>query len=167
MAAKFFNLFPKMTFNDMSLVDITRHIVFQDIVKKYAVFFEKITIQDGQKPEDIAYDYYQDAGYHWIVLLANDMINPYYDWPLISNNLSKLVNDKYEDPNGVHHYETNRLSPLPIGTIVDESYSSGERDAITNFEYEDRLNESKRSIILVKKDFLPRILDEFDRKIVL
>ena len=38
-------------------------------------------VQDGQKPEHISYDLYETVDYYWVILVCNNIIDPYHDWP--------------------------------------------------------------------------------------
>lgn len=161
---RYFSRFPKLAVNDASLTDITRRIILSRVSKEMIVAYEKHQILDGETPELIAANYYGDPGYHWLILIANDIINPFFDWPLTQNELLDFVTAKYTDPNAVHHYVASSFSTdLPQGTIVDENYP--QKQGITNFEYEEALNETRREIRVIKKEFLTGLVNEFEQKI--
>ena len=130
---------------------------------KYQAFFGQHIIHDGETPEYLAHEYYGDSGLHWIILYAHQATNPYYDWPLKYHDLQKFVNKKY----GVnvyepHHYEDNE------GYVVDETYFDGTEwiptagtTAITNFQYEEQLNDGKRNLIIIRQEYVSAITKEF------
>ena len=81
------------------------------------------------------------------------MTNPYYDWPLPYFDLQKFVAKKYTDINGVHHYED------ADGYRVDSDASGA--TAITNFVYEETKNDEKRTINIIRGEYIPEVLKEF------
>jgi hypothetical protein len=162
---RFFGRFPTMAVNDKTVTDITRRIILSPISKQMIVAYEKHQIVDGETPENLANAIYGDPGYHWLIFIANDIINPYYDWPLSQNELRDFVADKWDDPHAIHHYEASNFSTdLPEGTIVDVNYP--QKVAISNFEYEEKINEARREIRIIKREFLIGIVNEFEQKII-
>jgi hypothetical protein len=49
------------------------------------------SIRDGDRPETIANIVYNRSDLHWIVLLFNDIINPYHEWPLTDSEFEAMV----------------------------------------------------------------------------
>ena len=124
-----------------------------------SAFFEQYFINDGDRPDILAHQFYGDSTLHWVVLYANYMTNPYYDWPLPYFDLQKFVAKKYPDNiNGIHHYED-------ADNYEVDSTASG-ATAVTNFIYEESLNDSKRSINIIRGEYLPQVLQEFKTLIV-
>ena len=131
---------------------------------KYHALFAKHIIIDGQTPEYLAYEYYGDSQLHWIILYAHQATNPYYDWPLRYHDLKKFVTKKYGatkeyDP---HHYEDIE------GYVVDENYFNGSAwvptpgtIAVDNFSYEEKLNDDKRQLTVIRQEFIGDIIKEF------
>ncbi len=117
-------------------------------------FFAQIQIVDGQTPEYIAYKYYGDSELHWIVLYAKKATNPYYDWPLDYFALKKFVDKKYgaDKINDTHHYEDADKYEV-------DSTASG-ATAITNFVYEERLNDNKRNLTIIRPEFVRDVVKE-------
>ena len=121
----YFTYFPKIGYdargikNDPNFVPITNLLkrVRKKIEVNNAALFEQYFVRDGDTPESLAHQIYGDSTLHWIILYANYMTNPYYDWPLNYFDLQKYVADKYKNSGGVtgtHHYENSN------GDIVDE-----------------------------------------------
>ena len=125
-----------------------------------AALFEQYFIQDGDRADTLAYQFYNDSTLHWVIMYANYMTNPYYDWPLTYFDLQKFVAKKYPDnTNGVHHYEDED------GYIVDNPENRPANaiypKIITNFLYEEMMNDSKRVINIIRKEYINQILQEF------
>ena len=136
----------------IEITDITTNIrIQQELVNSLAVYNYK-TLSDGQTPEMIAYEDYSNVKYHYLVMLANEM----YDWrecyPLTPAELESYVSEKYTDPNRVHHYE-NVLG-------MHTSNPHGEFTIpVTNFEYEYLLNEAKRFVKTIKRQYTSDVVD--------
>jgi hypothetical protein len=97
----YFDKFPRVdyTFDNGSTtkraVDITKRVGFKSYIKKNSEFFAEYQVSDGDTPEVVANKIYGDSGLHWVVMLFNDVINPYYDWPLSQRNLEAYSFNKY------------------------------------------------------------------------
>jgi len=129
-----------------------------DIVNR--AYFEQYFVKDGDTPESLSHQVYGDSTLHWIILYGNYMTNPYYDWPLTYIDLKKFVIKKYGEANinSTHHYED------ADGYEVDSTASGA--TAITNFLYEETLNDAKRTINVIKSEYTQEIVSEFKKIIV-
>ena len=157
--------------------NLFRRAKVRDVLKKYFTIFDRITIKDGARPDQVADTTYGNAELDWVVLLTAGIINVNNEWPLNSYELYNYSLEKYGALlNATKHFETieirdqkNRLI-LPKGKIVDSDFSipnpsnpltdltgNAIRIGISYYEYETRLNEEKRQIDLLK----PRYLDQF------
>ena len=61
------------------------------------LLFYSYDIQEGDTPEIVASKYYGDVNRHWLVLYANQIIDPQWQWPLTSQQLKIYIQDKYAD----------------------------------------------------------------------
>ena len=129
-----------------------------DIVNR--AYFEQYFVKDGDTPESLSQQVYGDSTLHWIILYGNYMTNPYYDWPLTYIDLKKFVIKKYGEANinDTHHYED------ADGYEVDSDAPTA--TAITNFLYEEALNDVKRTINIIKPEYTQQIISEFKKIIV-
>ena len=132
-----------------------------------AALFEQYFIQDGDRADTLAYQFYKDSTLHWLIMYANYMTNPYYDWPLTYFDLQKFVAKKYTNINGVHHYEDDDGNEVQEpGTLEAPGVTAGGATTITNFLYEERLNDEKRTIDIIRAEYVPQIVREFKKLIV-
>ncbi len=97
-------------------------------------------------------------------MLVNNITDRYHGWPMNGAQFLQYVNDKYSDPNAVHHYEIEQTSgdttiKIDIGTD-NSNYSSA--TAITNFEYEQKLQDEKRQIRLLDPQYATQFVEEFE-----
>ena len=171
----YFTYFPKIGYdargikNDPNFVPITNLLkrVRKKIEVNNAALFEQYFVRDGDTPESLAHQIYGDSTLHWIILYANYMTNPYYDWPLNYFDLQKYVADKYKNSGGVtgtHHYENSNGDIVDApGTLIAPGVTASGGTAITNFLYEEKLNDKKRTIDIIRLEYLQQIINEFKR----
>ena len=118
-----------------------------DQVKTKALFAQHIII-DGETPEFLAHTFYGDSTLHWVILYAKEATNPYYDWPLSYQDLKKFVTKKYGVGN---EYNTNLYQDAD-GHVVDSDVPGAV--SISNFMYEERINDDKRQLTVIRPDFV-------------
>ena len=66
--------------------------------------FEFYSVKDGDTPENLAYDNYADATKHWAIMLANNIMSIYNDWPRDQQQQEEFLFQKYKvqtDSDGV------------------------------------------------------------------
>jgi hypothetical protein len=117
-------------------------------------------IRDGETPENLAVNIYGKSEYHWVLLIINEIIDPRWDWPMTASTLLKFVEEKYGQDQvlATHHYEN------ADGDVVHVSWA-GIKYSITNYDYEDGLNEARRTIKILKPRFLAEFVDDFMTKV--
>ena len=211
--AKYFEYFPKVLYDinqyqrreyNLSTNILFRIRLIREVVRNASSYYQ-YTIKDGDKPEILAEKVYDDPEAHWIILYANDIIDPQYDWPLDQRSFNKHIIDKYGSiayaKTNFHHYEKviERLNSTTNTTttkriIIDQTQLSDDapeppydaydqlsetqdvstftingdtitetiyRNAVSYYDYENELNEAKRNIKIIKKEFYSRIVNEF------
>jgi len=156
-----------------------REDIFQNLS-----FFERYKIIGNDRPDNVAYEVYNDASLDWVILLCNNIVNIQTEWPMEQNNFDSYLLSKYSDYdtlyNGVHHYETIEVRNsqntliLPAGLQVPPDHSISYYDylldiqidridvtvPITNYEYEEKIENNKRNIFILKKQYLGIILND-------
>lgn len=158
--------------------NIFSRIKLIDSVKPSATLFEDYFVKDWERPDTIAMEKYENPKYDWVVILLNNIVNVYSDWPMPDAVFQQYLYKKYQNLDEVHHYETLPISYknniiMPGGVVVDESFQfklptgqllskSQSRIGVPNYEYESRLNEEKRNIILLRPEFLEEFEQIFD-----
>jgi len=206
------------------VTNITSRVTLSDEVKSNLGLYDEYDIKDGETPELVADKFYSNSQLHWLILHYNDIIDPRFDWPLDTNNLTRYINGKYNNPNGVHHYEDANLatingnviinanvSYLNVGnvitnlngtgigyvtskinssnifvtvtaggfvtgdTITDVSNTTSNSTItatntitgipVTNYEYEDTVNETKRRIKILKASYVDAVINDFKKKL--
>ena len=157
----------------------------EDIIQNLA-FFEKYKVIGDDRPDNVAFEVYDDASLDWVVLLSNNILNIQSEWPLPQTDFDRFLLDKYSDYdtlyNGIHHYETEEVKNsqgvtiVPAGLQVDSSYSVSYYDffieqqitieniaiPVTNYEYEEKIDDNKRNIFLLKEDYVGIVLNDME-----
>lgn len=143
-------------FNNELIQDISTRFILnaKTSVNNVPLFLDYI-IKDWESPENIAYKLYDSCDYAWIILLANNIINPYTDWLLSNDELEEFIYNKYKNRSSdIHHYEYN-------GLIYYEPIMGA--TPITNYEYEYDKNEQKRKIRVVYPELLSQVVDALNK----
>lgn len=96
--------------------------VIREVINNINSYFVA-EIEDGDTPEILAEKVYKDAGAGWIITMANEMVDPQWDWPLNYDEFNKYITGKYGSVENAklqtHHYEmviTSTLNPDDITT---------------------------------------------------
>lgn len=92
---EYFRFFPKTKHSGRDVTDLTKRVAFLDRVVKNPLVFMPYTVEEGMKPEDVAYYYYDDTNWVWLIYLANNIVDPYLDWPLDTKRLEEYIEEKY------------------------------------------------------------------------
>lgn len=91
------------------VTDILSRVKMLSSIKNESLVYYLYDIQDGDTPEILASKYYDNPNRHWLILLANDIIDPIYDWPLSYSNFQNFIKEKYGSfenaTTTIHHYE--------------------------------------------------------------
>ena len=167
----YFDKFP-LTVYDMKgngayklLPNIIKRVKLKAGIAASRFIFDNYDVSNNEKPEDIAFKYYGDAEYHWVILLTNNITDRFYQWPLTQPQFDAFLTDKYGSGNedAIHHYELAQTS----GATRDDTHmlevNSDTVDAtsISNRQYEDRQQDKFRQIRLLDKRYLDQFVEEF------
>lgn len=126
----YFQAFPKILSPDNSgnQILLTNLLTRVDIIPKLLnnpLVFYSYDIQDGDTPEIVAHKYYGSVTKFWIVLYANQILDPQWGWPISSQNFEIFINDKYGSVSNAYsiidHYE---LTSTTLDSISNETSTS-------------------------------------------
>ena len=154
--------------------------IFNDLT-----YFTKYQIIGDDRPDNVAFDVYEDETLDWVVLLSNNITNIQTEWPLNHQSFYNFLISKYGSEEGihaVHHYETTEIRNsaktviVPKGLKVPQNYSIEFYDAdlgsyttvsnitteITNQTYENRIEDEKRNIYVLKAEYLNVIINDIE-----
>ena len=152
-----------------NVTNLLRRVAIRTKVKSNAALYDTYNVKNGETPEIIADKLYEDPELHWVVLLINNVTDRYHDWPMSEQQFNTYVNEKYSNPDGIHHYEISQESGDTTQKIevYDPELISSDTDAytsatpITNREYEESEQDKKRKIRLLDPVFIDQFVDEF------
>ena len=176
----YFSRFPLMAYDmkgdrDYKLLpDILRRVKLRSGLRSGAFMFDNYDVKDGEKPEDIAFKWFGDAEYHWVILMTNNVTDRYYQWPLSQPQFQEHLTDKYGLANidAVHHYEkttdsgrTSSNGPNDYSHLVECNSDDGDPVIISNRQYEQRKQDGYRQINLLDKRYLNAFVSEFENLI--
>jgi len=176
----YFSRFPLMAYDVKGnnkyklLPNILKRVKLRSGLRSSVFLFDTYDVKDGEKPEDIAFKWFGDAGYHWIILMTNNITDRFYQWPLSQPQFQEHIIDKYGAGNedAVHHYEkttdsgrTSSNGPNDYSHLVECNEDDGNPAIITNRQYEQRLQDGYRQINLLNTKFLDTFIDEFENLI--
>ena len=167
----YFEMFPSIYYSAKGdgkytvMKDLMSRVKLISKVKENILGFDYYDVKDGETPEMIAHKYYGDVNLHWIILVTNDIIDYYEDWPMSVQRFEEFVKEKYDNPQGIHHYEITQTSGDTTVTIdVGMNTTDYSGTPISNYQYEDKLQEKKRQIRLITPDYVDQFVKEFERK---
>lgn len=161
-----------------------RGVLREDIFQNLA-FFTKYEIKGNDRPDNVAFEVYNDSSLDWVILVANNIINIQTEWPMPQTNFDAYLLQKYGNYNtlysGIHHYETEEVKNsqdvviVPAGLQVPSNYTVTYYDErinntvtrttaipITNYAYEESIENAKRDIFILKPRYLNVVLDDME-----
>lgn len=159
----------------------------EQILKNYAAF-ENYNIIGNDRPDQVSQKYYDNPSYDWVIYIVNNIQNVRTDWPLSQSELNDFLFKKYTEAelSEIHHYETTEVKNdkgaviLKSGLRVPSDFvfkysetvngvvqikTASPVDAITNYEYELKLNDEKRSIIMIRPEYISLITRELSKQL--
>jgi hypothetical protein len=157
--------------------NLFRRVKLRDDLQNVFTLFNKYQIPEGARPDIVAEAVYGRADYDWVVLMTAGIVNVRDEWPLSNRDLYRYAENIYGTQlNAVHHYETTEVKDsngrliLPAGKVVDSNFTIPKPDdyrailnpviGISNYEYETTKNEEKRSVYLLRSDYLQQYLND-------
>ena len=158
-----------------------REDIFQSLT-----FFTKYSVEGDDRPDNVAHKVYENSDLDWVILLANNITHIPTEWPMPQNDFDRFLLDKYDNYdnlyNGVHHHETvevkdsNDVTIVPAGLEVSSDFNQTYYDyyvsgmvtasnitrPVTNYQYEEKLENKKREIFVLKQEYLTVIIDDIE-----
>ena len=166
------------SFDYVEAKNLFRRTKLRDDLQNNFTLFEKYVIPGEARPDNVAQELYGSDQFDWVVLIVAGINNVRNEWPLNARDLYNYCLDKYGDSlNSVRFFETTEVKDssgrliLPKGKVVDSNFTipkPGTPTAtlnpvvgISNFEYETRLNDDKRSIFILRRGYLQDFVNDF------
>jgi len=171
----------------ITVKNLFKRVFLREDIFQNLTFFKKYTVVGDDRPDNVANQVYEDSTLDWLILLANNIVNIPNEWPLPQADFDRYLLEKYDNDynkiyNGVHHYETvevkdsNNVTIVPKGLEVSSDYNviyydfylGGITEAnnitrpVTNFQYEENLENKKREIFILKPEYISVVLDDIE-----
>ena len=160
-----FTQYPKIAYkvddyNFLKAIDITVVSKIKNYFTDYrGISFSPYVVEDGEKPDFISFEFYDNPGYDWIILLSNNVHSIYDEWPRSSAAFREYIIEKYGST-------TNAMSTVKYyydayDNIIDvqeyTSLSAANRRSETVYEWELELNIDKSKIKMINKSLISGI----------
>ena len=163
-----------------------RRVTLREDIFQGLTFFTKYSIEGDDRPDNVANKVYEDSSLDWLILLANNITHIPTEWPMAQNDFDRFLLDKYDNYdtlyNGVHHHETievknsNGVIIVRAGLEVNSDFTQTYYDyydkemktesditrPVTNYEYEEKLENDKRQIFILQQEYLTVVLDDIE-----
>ena len=172
----YFDSIPKILYDSKGngevkvVTNLLKRVAVRTRIKTNALILDTYNVKNGETPESIADKLYDDPELHWVVLMINDITDRYHQWPMYEQQFNTYVSEKYDNPDGVHHYEISQSSgdtSVKVEVYNNSALFSGDTDfysgasIITNRQYEEREQDKKRQIKLLDPAFLDQFVEEY------
>ena len=176
----YFNKFPITDYfsNKKAVLvrDIFRRAAFITEYKPLTDLYHPYTIYEGETAQSVAQKFYGSQYYHWVVLLFNEIHDQQFDWPLDQVSLENMCKDRYGIPTmyQTRHYERDNnvigeFKEFFPGTTWVPPTNPGPSDPtvypVSFLEWENKLNDEKRKIIILRPELLPEFVKQYEAAI--
>jgi len=161
----------------------------EDLFNNY-VALEKYSIKGNERPDQVAHLFYGNPRYDWIVMTVNNTIDPTFSWPMPDDKFYSFLLTKYgseEKINQTRYHITKEIKDfeenvmLEGGIVVDSDFTfqyfdnklkrqvtvsgNGVIQPISNYTYEIDLNEQKRNIFILRREYLDDVIRDSVREL--
>tara|TARA_B100001057_G_scaffold499993_1_gene612867 strand:+ start:3122 stop:3649 length:528 start_codon:yes stop_codon:yes gene_type:complete len=151
------------------VTDIFKRIKVRSKIQAEASLYDTYDVPAGERPEITAFKHFGSADLHWVILLTNNITDAYHDWPMSNSDFETFVFDKYANPDAIHHYEvaqsSGKTTSNDFSHVLEVNSDHPGAQSVSNYEYEQRLQDEKRKIKLLQPQFLNVFIEEFDKLI--
>ena len=168
----YFGSFPLIVYDSVGdgnfkiVTNLLKRVAMRSKVKANTLIFDTYDVKEGETPEMIANKLYGDPELHWVILYVNNITDRYHQWPMNFAQFNSFLNEKYSNPNGIHHYEISQTSgdtsiKIDIGTDTT-GYSEADLTTVTNREFEEERQDKLRQIRLLDRAYIEQFVEEFE-----
>jgi hypothetical protein len=163
--------------------NLFRRAKLREDIANNTTFFEDYFIKSDERPDNVAFKVYGEEDLDWVILITNNILNIQEEWPLPTNLYNEYLLEKYgsyEAIYEVHHYESKVITSIDGVTVlqgglqVDQNFRFEYYEesidshvsiedcsvAVTNYIYEERIQEKKRTIKILKPKYLNLVFED-------
>ena len=162
--------------------NLFRRIKLRSISTEQLANFQFYNVINGERPDQVAFKFYDDPSLDWVVLLTNNIINVQTEWPMDNKSFERYLEDKYGDTlYDVVEYASKEIRNasgeiiLQRGVKIPADYSFTYFDigsnqyetvvdislAVTNYIKEVKIQNERRAIRILRKEYI----DELEREL--
>lgn len=122
----YFNKLPVIEYGDQNCKNILSRAVLTAKSLTQLNTYQSYNVPEGVRASELAFDYYGSTNYDWMLYISNNIVDPYYQWPLDTLSLDEYIINKYGSieysQQGIKHYRVN--------------YRSNQQDILTPAAYD-------------------------------
>jgi hypothetical protein len=94
---KYFDKFPIINYANSACVNITERVTILPPITDASLVYYPWAVKNNMRADVVSYHYYDDADYDWLIWLSNGIIDPYYQWPMGTDEFNDFIVSKYGD----------------------------------------------------------------------
>lgn len=166
---KYFKNIPTIQYGEHVMKNLTVKVGLVDkVLTKFNAFYP-YTVKDGERPDTVAFNYYGSSNYVWLVFLSNNIIDPYYDWPMTQSQLDNHVIRKYGSISAAQGKVDSYIDGLTGNEFSPDSFSytassiTNNWTAISSYTKEQNDNEDRRQIQLLDRRYASQAAKELKK----
>jgi hypothetical protein len=91
----YFEKFPVINYNGYRALDLISNAKLVERFINNPYVYYPYQVNDEQRPDVIASQYYDDPYYTWMIYYANKVVDPYHDWNLSYDEFNAFIASKY------------------------------------------------------------------------
>lgn len=114
----YFSSFPRITYKGSDTINLLARVQLIKPVLGDPTSFYPYQVEAEDRIENVAFNYYDDCNYFWLIALANNIIDPYHDWAISPSKLDELIAMEYGSiaaaQQNIIHYRTRYNSEEKI-----------------------------------------------------
>lgn len=157
---KYFKRFPNTFDIDARLItNITKNVLISKNLKNASQLYYTYKLEDGERPDNLAFKLYADESLQWIIALINDWLDPRTTAPLTYAEMQEYLIQQYGTLDAaqttIHHYED------AAGEWVNAENTPN--IAVYCDQWEERQNEARREIKVVRKEYVEAFQQELKK----
>ena len=166
---KYFKNIPTIQYGEHVMKNLTVTVGLVDkVLTKFNAFYPYV-VKDGERPDTVAYNYYGSSNYVWLVFLSNNIVDPYYDWPMTQTQLDSHVIRKYGSISDAQGKVNSYIDGLTGNEFSPDSFSytassiTNNWTAISCYTKEQNDNEDRRQIQLLDRRYASQAAKELKK----
>jgi hypothetical protein len=145
--------------NSYTVVDVAKRSFYINPLFKNPSYYIEYDLKEGDTPVMLADKLYDDVELAWVILHFNEIVDYYNEWPMEQESLFQYIVNTYDDPYARHHSVS-----IQTGNFVQVEHPAYDRLDVNNYEHETEVNDGKRSIRLIRTDYIGDYVNMHDEE---